>query len=126
MTVLVTGSSGHLGEALMRTLRASGRAALGLDTDRGLYRRHQSIATASWSPQPAGVDAVVMFDAHDAAAPCAWKLYQTRVHGALICSEAVRAPRPAFHTPSTTSTFGDAKPRRSRQPDPRRRAVEEH
>ena len=31
MTVLVTGSSGHLGEALMRTLRASGRAALGLD-----------------------------------------------------------------------------------------------
>ena len=31
MTVLVTGSSGHLGEALMRTLRADGRAALGLD-----------------------------------------------------------------------------------------------
>ena len=31
MTVLVTGSSGHLGEALMRTLRATGRAALGLD-----------------------------------------------------------------------------------------------
>ena len=31
MTVLVTGSSGHLGEALMRTLRASGRAVLGLD-----------------------------------------------------------------------------------------------
>ena len=31
MTVLVTGSSGHLGEALMRTLRANGRAAIGLD-----------------------------------------------------------------------------------------------
>ena len=31
MTLLVTGSAGHLGEALMRTCRASGRAARGLD-----------------------------------------------------------------------------------------------
>ena len=31
MTVLVTGSAGHLGEALMRALRAAGRAARGLD-----------------------------------------------------------------------------------------------
>src|SRR5215467_10128698 len=31
MTILVTGSSGHLGEALMRTLRAAGRDAIGLD-----------------------------------------------------------------------------------------------
>jgi nucleoside-diphosphate-sugar epimerase len=29
MTILVTGSAGHLGEALMRTLRAQGRRALG-------------------------------------------------------------------------------------------------
>src|SRR5271170_1919558 len=29
--VLVTGSSGHLGEALVRTLRAQGREVLGLD-----------------------------------------------------------------------------------------------
>ena len=38
MTVLVTGSSGHLGEALMRTLRANGRAAVGLDIIPGRYR----------------------------------------------------------------------------------------
>jgi short-subunit dehydrogenase len=31
MTLVVTGSAGHLGEALMRTLRAAGRPALGLD-----------------------------------------------------------------------------------------------
>src|SRR3982751_653926 len=31
MTVLVTGSAGHLGEALMRTLRARGRPAIGID-----------------------------------------------------------------------------------------------
>jgi UDP-glucose 4-epimerase len=29
MTILVTGSRGHLGEALMRTLRAEGRPAVG-------------------------------------------------------------------------------------------------
>ena len=31
MTILVTGSAGHLGEALMRTLRAGGQVALGVD-----------------------------------------------------------------------------------------------
>jgi nucleoside-diphosphate-sugar epimerase len=31
MTILVTGSSGHLGEALVRTLRAQGRPCRGLD-----------------------------------------------------------------------------------------------
>src|SRR4051794_12327492 len=31
MTLVVTGSAGHLGEALMRTLRAAGEPALGLD-----------------------------------------------------------------------------------------------
>ena len=31
MKILVTGSSGHLGEALVRTLRRDGRAVVGLD-----------------------------------------------------------------------------------------------
>ncbi len=52
MTILVTGSAGHLGEALMRNLQASGRAACGIDikpspfttevgsiTDRAFVRR---------------------------------------------------------------------------------------
>ena len=31
MTILVTGSAGHLGEALMRSLRSAGRVAIGMD-----------------------------------------------------------------------------------------------
>src|SRR5215212_180871 len=31
MRILVTGSAGHLGEGLMRTLRAQGREAVGID-----------------------------------------------------------------------------------------------
>ena len=51
MTVLVTGSSGHLGEALMRTLRASGRAAIGLDVIPGPFTDEVgSIADRAWSP----------------------------------------------------------------------------
>jgi len=37
MTTLVTGSAGHLGEALMRTLRSQGRPALGLDVNPSPY-----------------------------------------------------------------------------------------
>ena len=37
MTVLVTGSSGHLGEALMRTLSEAGREAVGLDIIAGPF-----------------------------------------------------------------------------------------
>jgi UDP-glucose 4-epimerase len=37
MSILVTGSAGHLGEALLRTLRAQGRAAVGLDVKASSY-----------------------------------------------------------------------------------------
>jgi nucleoside-diphosphate-sugar epimerase len=37
VTFLVTGSSGHLGEALMRTLRSQGREALGIDIRPGAF-----------------------------------------------------------------------------------------
>ena len=37
MTVLVTGSSGHLGEALVRTLQAQGRETIGIDILRGAF-----------------------------------------------------------------------------------------
>jgi UDP-glucose 4-epimerase len=38
--VLVTGSSGHLGEALMRTLQAQRREAIGIDVLPGMFTRH--------------------------------------------------------------------------------------
>ena len=40
MTVLVTGSAGHLGEALMRTLQAQRREAIGVDVLPGAFTQH--------------------------------------------------------------------------------------
>ncbi|MFO1447813.1 MAG: hypothetical protein U1F61_06610 [Opitutaceae bacterium] len=37
MKAVVTGSSGHLGEALIRTLRAQGKEVLGLDLVTGAF-----------------------------------------------------------------------------------------
>ncbi len=37
MTILVTGSSGHLGEALVRTLKAQGREVIGIDVRPGAF-----------------------------------------------------------------------------------------
>ena len=61
MTLLVTGSSGHLGEALMRTFRASGRAAIGLDVIPGPFTDEvASIADrVSVARAMKGVDAVL-------------------------------------------------------------------
>ncbi len=114
MTVLVTGSSGHLGEALMRTLRASGRAALGLDIIPGLFTDAiGSIADRALVARSLqGVDAVLhvatLHKPHVAThAPEAF--VETNVRGTLVLlEEAVRARVRAFVMTSTTSTFGDA------------------
>ena len=114
MKVLVTGSSGHLGDALVRTLRAQGQAVIGLDivpaastdvlgsiTDRSLVQRCMH-----------GVEAVV----HAAT------LHKPHVHshsrqqfvdvniaGTLNLLEAATAAGVrAFVYTSTTSAFGDA------------------
>jgi UDP-glucose 4-epimerase len=112
--VLVTGSSGHLGEALMRTLRAAGREVVGLDktaspftdhpgsiTDRALVRRCMR-----------GVSAVLHtatlhkphIDSHDKQA-----FVETNIAGTLcLLEEAVAAGLRAFVFTSTTSAFGAA------------------
>ena len=114
MTVLVTGSSGHLGEALMRTLRAAGRPTLGLDlvpspfadvvgsiVDRAAVRRAmagvRTVLHTSTLHKPHvgthGRDAFV----------------ETNVRGTLILlEEAARAGVASFVMTSTTSAFGDA------------------
>ncbi len=114
MTVLVTGSSGHLGEALMRTLRATGRAALGLDIIPGLFTDAiGSIADRALVARSLqGVDAVLhvatLHKPHVAThAPEAF--VETNIRGTLVLlEEAVRARVLAFVMTSTTSTFGDA------------------
>ena len=114
MTVLVTGSSGHLGEALMRTLKASGRPAVGLDVISGPFTDEVgSIADRACVARcMEGVDTVLhaatLHKPHVATHARA-AFVETNVIGALILlEEAARARVRAFVMTSTTSAFGDA------------------
>jgi UDP-glucose 4-epimerase len=114
MTVLVTGSSGHLGEALMRTLKASGRAVVGLDVIPGPFT--DEVGSIADRPCVArcmdGVDTVLhaatLHKPHVATHSRA-AFVETNVLGTLILlEEAARAGVRAFVMTSTTSAFGDA------------------
>lgn len=114
MRILVTGSSGHLGDALMRTLRAQGRDAVGLDlvassgTDIVGSIADRAIAERAM----AGIDAVL----HTAtlhkphiATHSRQDFVDTNVTGTLhLLEAALAAGVRAFVYTSTTSTFGDA------------------
>ena len=65
MAILVTGSAGHLGEALMRTLAAEQRDAIGIDilaspftthvgsiVERAFVRRHMAGRARCCTPRP--------------------------------------------------------------------------
>ena len=113
MTLLVTGSSGHLGEALMRTFRASGRAAIGLDVipgpftdevasiaDRASVARAMRASASSFTRRRC----ISRIATHAREA-----FVETNVLGTLILlEEAARARVRAFVMASTTSAFGDA------------------
>ena len=114
MSLLVTGSSGHLGEALMRTLRASGRAAVGLDVIPGPFT--DEVASIADRDQVArvikGVDAVLhaatLHKPH-VATHAREAFVETNVLGTLtLLEEASRVRVRAFVMTSTTSAFGDA------------------
>jgi UDP-glucose 4-epimerase len=114
MTVLVTGSSGHLGEALMCTLRASGRAALGLDIIPGLFTdaigsiADRALVASSMKGVDAVLHAATLHKPH-VATHAREAFVETNVRGTLILlEEAARARVRAFVMTSTTSTFGDA------------------
>src|SRR5208282_365476 len=114
MTVLVTGSSGHLGEALMRTLKTSDRAAVGLDVIPGPFTDEVgSIADRACVKRCMdGVDTVLhaatLHKPH-VATHAREAFVETNVLGALILlEEAARARVRAFVMTSTTSAFGDA------------------
>jgi len=114
MRILVTGSAGHLGEALMRTLRDSDHDAIGLDVlaspftdvqgsivDREIVRRCMH-----------GVDAVLhaatLHKPH-VATHRAHEFVDVNVTGTLnLLEEAARAGVGAFVFTSTTSAFGRA------------------
>ena len=114
MTVLVTGSAGHLGEALMRGLHAAGRPTLGLDIKGSPFtNRVGSICDRPFVRQMMkGVRAVI----HAASLHkphVATHSYQdfidTNVTVTLILlEEAAAAGVESFILTSTTSAFGSA------------------
>ena len=114
MKILVTGSSGHLGEALMRTYKAEGITVLGIDIKASPFTdRIGSISDASFVKEcMEGMDAVI----HTATLHKPHIVTHTKqefvdvnITGTLVLLEAaVAANVRSFIFTSTTSTFGDA------------------
>ncbi len=112
--ILVTGSSGHLGEALVRVLRAEGRDVVSLDllpspfttvtgsvADRETVRRSLSGVTAVIHPATLHKPQVGSHTRRD--------FVDTNITGTLtLLEEAVAAGVSAFVFTSTTSAFGRA------------------
>jgi UDP-glucose 4-epimerase len=114
MKILVTGSSGHLGEALMRTLRGGGHEALGIDVLQSAWTdRTGSIADRAFVRScMAGIDAVIhaatLHKPH-VATHSRQDFVDTNITGTLnLLEEAVSAKVGAFVFTSTTSVFGYA------------------
>jgi UDP-glucose 4-epimerase len=114
VNVLVTGSSGHLGEALIRTLQARRREALGIDVLAGAFTHRVGTITdrAFVRSCMKGVDTVL----HTAALHKPHVATHGRQHfvdvnvtGTLnLLEEAVAVGVTAFVYTSTTSVFGDS------------------
>jgi UDP-glucose 4-epimerase len=114
MRILVTGSAGHLGEALVRTLRAVGRDVVGLDVLASPYTDEVAsiVDRASVRRAMRGVDAVVhtatLHKPH-VATHGRQAFVDTNVTGTLnLLEEAASAGVRAFVFTSTTSAFGRA------------------
>ena len=112
--ILVTGSAGHLGEALMRTLLASGREAIGIDLKASPFTTMVgSIVDRTFVKQCVrGVDAVVhaatLHKPH-VATHSKQDFVDTNITGTLnLLEEAVAAGVRAFVFTSSTSVFGRA------------------
>jgi UDP-glucose 4-epimerase len=114
MTVLVTGSSGHLGEGLMRTLRAAGRGAVGLDVVPGPFTdvvgsiSDRACVEGCIRGASAVLHAATLHKPH-VETHGRDEFVETNVRGTLILlEEAARAGAASFVMTSTTSAFGDA------------------
>jgi UDP-glucose 4-epimerase len=112
--ILITGSAGHLGEALMRSLRAQGRRAIGVDVRPSPFTDHVgSICDRSFIERcMEGVRTVIhaatLHKPH-VATHSNQDFVDANVTGTLALLEAARAARiDAFIFTSTTSAFGAA------------------
>jgi UDP-glucose 4-epimerase len=114
MTIVVTGSAGHLGEALMRTLRAQGRPALGLDLKPSPYTdRVGSVADRAFVAEcfvgARGVLHCATLHKPHVATHADDDFLRANVTGTLTLLQAAQAAGVAgFVFTSTTSVFGSA------------------
>jgi UDP-glucose 4-epimerase len=114
MRILVTGSAGHLGEALMRSLADTGHEGVGVDIKASPFTRHHGSLTERCFVRQCmrGVDAVL----HTAtlhkphiASRSRQDFVDTNITGTLnLLEEAVAAGIQSFVYTSTTSVFGHA------------------
>ena len=114
MTILVTGSAGHLGEGLMRTLRAGGRPARGLDRLASPFTDHvggvgdRDVVRAALAGVRAVIHAATLHKPH-VATHSRQDFVEANVTGTLaLLEEAAAAGVEAFVYTSTTSAFGSA------------------
>lgn len=114
MSILVTGSAGHLGEALMRTLRAAGRPARGMDIQASPYTdivgsiADPKRARAAMAGASAVLHTATLHKPH-VATHSRQAFVEVNISGTLALLEAARAEGVgAFVFTSTTSSFGAA------------------
>jgi UDP-glucose 4-epimerase len=114
MRILVTGSAGHLGEALMRTLQHSEHEAIGLDIRSSPFTPHVgSITERDFVARCMRRVDVVLHTATlhkpHIASHSSQEFVDTNITGTLnLLEEAAAAGIKAFVLTSTTSTFGRA------------------
>lgn len=114
MRILVTGSSGHLGEALVRTLQDAGHEAIGVDIVEGPYtHRVGSIVDRAFVRRCIAGAATVFHPATlhkpHVATHTRQDFLDVNLTGTLnLLEEAVATGVESFVYTSTTSVFGDA------------------
>jgi UDP-glucose 4-epimerase len=114
VTILVTGSSGHLGEALVRTLQANGEGVVGLDIlPGGFTHLIGSIADRDFVHRSMQGITVVLHAATlhkpHVATHSRQAFVDVNITGTLnLLEQAAAAKVGAFVYTSTTSVFGDA------------------
>ena len=112
--VLITGSSGHLGEALARTLRNLGREFIGIDVAAGEFTTHVGSITDRSFVRRCMDGVQTVFHAATLHKPhiathSRQDFVDTNITGTLnLLEEAVTARVSSFVYTSTTSVFGDA------------------
>lgn len=114
MKILVTGSSGHLGEALVRTLRDQGHKVIGLDVNASAFTTSTGSVADNSCVRACMADVDTVYHTATLHKPhlathSMQEFVDTNVSGTLtLLQEAIAVGVRAFVFTSTTSTFGDA------------------